>query len=104
MKAPAVVAALLLLAGCGALGGPLANVEPGERDSAKVDADKFACWQQAELEAGGAHTRTRLMVAPVVVTIGMEASRPDVSTARDQKIERDAEACMIERGYTLRRG
>lgn len=91
---------LLVLAGCGAMNAPLANVEPGGRDYAKVDADKTLCWQQAET-AHGAHSRTRWMVLGSAAALQYTGGTEPVAT-RDERIERAAETCMIERGYTVR--
>lgn len=98
--APLVLSIALLLAGCGAMNAPLANVEAGGRDYAKVDADKAACWQQAEA-AHGAHSRTRWMVMGSMTALQYTGGTEPVAT-RDERIERDAEACMVQLGYTLR--
>src|SRR5437868_3645483 len=96
-----ILTALLAVAGCGIMNAPLANIDPGGRAFATVDADKLACWQAAEAGAGGAHSRTRWMMAPVAVSAAMQATSGDELAERDKKIEADAEACMVGRGYTV---
>jgi hypothetical protein len=92
-----------VIAACGITTGPLSNIDPGGRDYAKVDADKLACWQEAEAASGGLHSRTRYMMMGAVGAIYQAtAADPEELKTRDGRIERHAEACMVSRGYTVR--
>lgn len=95
-----IVLLVLLLAGC-AVTGPLANIDVSGRDRSQVDADKLACWQQTE-ETEGPHSRTRFLALGAAAAIAYAASA-DAIAARDARIERAAEACMVAKGYSVSR-
>jgi hypothetical protein len=67
----------------------------------KVDADILACWQQAE--AANPASGRQLLVA---VALGPAGSVVDDAITGDgesrrERIQRAAEICMQERGYTV---
>ena len=89
----------LLLVGCAQPATPLSSIDAAGRAPATVDADKLACWQEAE----GAHPltasllRMRAGLGFLAYAVGGNEER-----ARNERIERAAEACMAQRGYTVR--
>jgi hypothetical protein len=89
----------LLLVGCAQPATPLASIDAAGRAPATVDADKLACWQEAE-EAQpltASLLRMRAGLGSLAYAVGRNEER-----ARNERIERAAEACMAQRGYTVR--
>jgi hypothetical protein len=89
--------AIALTNGCSATSAPLTNFSPGDRDRAKFDSDKADCWNAAEAASGGLHSRTRWMMAPPIYSAVKQGSAAE----QDAQIEGAAEACMVQRGYTI---
>jgi hypothetical protein len=98
------VAVALALAGC-ALPMALERVEPQGRDPKTIEADKLACWQEAE----AAHARIRGTALGAAVLFGVvgviveSAINQDDDAAKRRRIEGVAEACLEQRGYTINR-
>jgi hypothetical protein len=89
------------LTGCAALTPRGVTVDRTGRDLAKVDADILACWQQAE--ATNPPSGRQLLVA---VALGPAGSVVDdavtgIATDRRTRVQRTAELCMEQRGYTV---
>lgn len=99
-----ILIAVLGVSGC-TLPVALARVETQERDLKTVEADKLACWQEAE----AAHARLRgtaLGAAALFGVVGVivEAAINEDDTAKKRRlVEGAAESCLESRGYTIDR-
>ena len=105
-KLPMLVVVSLVAASCATT--PLSQFDAGIRDRATVDADKLACWQQAEAanpmpgQYAARTSGTMLLLGPIAGPAVNHSLTTDEDRAWGQRVVRAAEACMVDPGYAVR--
>jgi hypothetical protein len=89
------------LTGCSAITPKGVTVDRTGRHLAEVDADILACWQYAE--AWNPPSGRQLLVAVALGPAGSVVDDAITGNATDRRarVQRTAELCMEQRGYTV---